>query len=130
MIARSVARDAVPVTLPVKLPEKPPVDVVTPVTNESPTTWSLEVGLSVEIPILPAESITNLFAELVVSFTTKVPLRFCKAKSELLLVSTKNSCGKAFSIVIFVLAVIFPVATILPEIDTPPEYVCNFTFPE
>ena len=31
MIARSVARDAVPVTLPVKLPEKPPLDVVTPV---------------------------------------------------------------------------------------------------
>ena len=33
MIARSVARVAVPVTLPVKFPEKPPLDVVTPVTT-------------------------------------------------------------------------------------------------
>ena len=36
LIARSVARvavpDKLPVTLPVKLPEKPPLDVVTPVT--------------------------------------------------------------------------------------------------
>ena len=53
---------------------------------------------------LPEELIVNLFALLVVSLTIKDPLLFCIAKSELLLLSTRNICGAILLISIFVFA--------------------------
>ena len=50
MIARSVARVAVPVTLPVKLPTNPPVDVVTPATVILPIPACPSTSRSLSVP--------------------------------------------------------------------------------